>query len=396
MIHDLLKLASRLEQAHQELERAANSADAISSTEYTIGIGYKLHTHRSIGITSRLRALVTWFPRQAPSSTHPPPSFTASLASPEPHNVSNKKNSRLRRQRLPRLPHLPSRRRPKLGRHIRQVSLSKPPQTSHSPYLTPHPSRSGPPHWPSTTGTPPAWSHKVSWERADIFRPAQWTPLLHHADYVVHSLGILLEADYKGVLSGRESPIAGLRKAFSPHPYPEPPNPLARVRGTEPEPQPASSSPAQLTYELMNRDSAILLAKEAARAGVGAFGFVSAAAGTPVLPGRYISTKREAEAVVAREFPAMRGVFFRPPFMYDRSRGVTMGVAAVARAGSVVDELTGGVLKGVFGAAVTKPLKVDVVADAVVEALADEGVRGPVEVRELEELAGRAWRRTML
>ena len=210
----------------------------------------------------------------------------------------------------------------------------------------------------------------------------------------MHSLGILLEADYKGVISGRESPIAGLRKAFSAHPYPTPPNPLTRVRGTEEEERRAA--PAQPTYELMNRDSAILLAKEAARAGVKAFGFVSAAAGTPVLPDRYISTKREAEAVVAREFPEMRGVFFRPPFMYDKSRGVTMGVAAVARAGSVVDELTGGVLKGVFGAAVTKPLKVDVVADAVVEALEDEGVKGPVEVRELEELAGRAWRKTML
>jgi hypothetical protein len=53
-------------------------------------------------------------------------------------------------------------------------------------------------------------------------------------------------------------------------------------------------------------------------------------------------------------------------------------------------------LGGFFGAAVTKPLKVDLVADAVVEALADEGVKGPVEVPQLEELASRAWRKTML
>lgn len=169
-----------------------------------------------------------------------------------------------------------------------------------------------------------------------------------------------------------------------------------RDRG-EPEPglQPPAS-PAQLTYEMMNRDSAILLAKEADKAGVKVFGYVSAAAGAPVLPSRYVSTKREAEAVVAREFPGMRGVFFRPPFMYDKSRGVTMGVAAMATAGSMVNGLTGGMLGGFFGAAVTKPLKVDLVADAVVEALADEGVKGPVEVPQLEELASRAWRKTML
>jgi uncharacterized protein YbjT (DUF2867 family) len=212
----------------------------------------------------------------------------------------------------------------------------------------------------------------------------------------VHSLGILLEADYKGVVSGRESPITGLRRAFSAsHPGAGSPNPLERERGKDGVVEPPTS-PAQLTYELMNRDSAILLAKEAARAGVKAFGFVSAAAGAPVLPARYIGTKREAEAVVAREFPEMRGVFFRPPFMYDKSRGVTMGVAALATAGSVVNGLTGGVLGGFLGAAVTKPLKVDLVADAVVEALADESVKGPVELAQLEELAGRAWRKTML
>jgi uncharacterized protein YbjT (DUF2867 family) len=139
-----------------------------------------------------------------------------------------------------------------------------------------------------------------------------------------------------------------------------------------------------------------LLAKEAAKAGVGAFGFVSAAAGAPVLPSRYLTTKREAEAVVEREFPEMRGVFFRAPFMYDKSRGFTMGVAAMATAGSVFNDLTRGAAGGFLGSMVMKPLKVDAVADAVVEALADESVKGPVEVPQLEQLAEKAWRKTML
>lgn len=251
----------------------------------------------------------------------------------------------------------------------------------------------------TSSALPPAWSHNVSWERADIFRPAQWLALLKGADYVVHSLGILLEADYKGVISGRENPFSGLARAFSPdHAGAHSRNPLERMRDehrTDPVVD-APKSPAQLTYEMMNRDSAILLAKEAAREGVKAFGYVSAAGGAPVLPSRYISTKREAEAVVAREFPEMRGVFYRPPFMYDRSRVVTMPMAAMVTAGSVFNGLTGGVLRGFLGAAGTKPLKVDAVADAVVEGLADEKVRGPVEVPQLEELANRAWRKTML
>ncbi|KAL2181588.1 uncharacterized protein P884DRAFT_234442 [Thermothelomyces heterothallicus CBS 202.75] len=268
-------------------------------------------------------------------------------------------------------------------------------------------SRSGRPNWLSITDspTPPSWSHSVSWERGDIFRPAQWTSLLSGADCVVHSLGILLEADYKGVLSGQESPISGLRRAFDPAKGRQgSSNPLERVRDVEQGDASSSSTQQQqqqrqqqqLTYEMMNRDSAILLAKEAAKAGVKTFGYVSAAAGAPVLPSRYVTTKREAEAIVAREFPEMRGVFFRPPFMYDRSRVVTMGVAAMATAGSVVDGLTGGRLGGLLGTMVTKPLKADAVADAVVEALEDESVKGPVEVPQLEALAARAWRKTML
>merc|ERR1712225_209241 len=70
-------------------------------------------------------------------------------------------------------------------------------------------SRSGEPTWSSVTAssTPPPWAHKVTWERADILRPKTYAPLLKNADYVVHSMGILLEADYKGVISGKESPI---------------------------------------------------------------------------------------------------------------------------------------------------------------------------------------------
>ena len=267
-------------------------------------------------------------------------------------------------------------------------------------------SRSGEPKWQHVTSSPtrPSWAHDVSWERADIFRPAQYASLLRGADFVIHSMGILLEADYKGVLSGRESPLRGLQKAFSPSKGARSPNPLQREREREreergfdeEEPKPPPYGPAQLTYEMMNRDSAILLAKEAARAHVGTFGYISAADGAPVLPSRYITTKREAERVIDEEFPGIRSLFFRAPIMYDSSRPLTIPLAAMTTAGSLVNGMTGGMLSGFMGSAVVKPLKADLVADAVVEALEDEEVKGPVNVEQMEDLAVKSWRKTML
>jgi len=206
-------------------------------------------------------------------------------------------------------------------------------------------------------------------------------------------MGILLEADYKGVLTGKESPISGLRRAFSPTKQGGNISPLDRQPGQNVE---AAETDGQLTYELMNRDSAIVLAKEANAAQVPSFAYISAAAGAPILPGRYITTKREAESTISTSFPTMRSLFIRPGFLYDSSRTFTVPMAAVTYGGFLANSLTGGNLTWLMGAGGAKPLKADLVAEAVVEGLADETVKGPVEVTEIEQLASRAWRRTML
>jgi hypothetical protein len=64
-------------------------------------------------------------------------------------------------------------------------------------------------------------------------------------------MGILLEADYKGVLQGKESPWSGLQRAFS-STKDRTQNPLDRKEGEPSRPQ---EKDGQLTYELMNRDS---------------------------------------------------------------------------------------------------------------------------------------------
>jgi len=73
-----------------------------------------------------------------------------------------------------------------------------------------------------------------------------------------------------------------------------------------------------------------------------------------------------------------------------------MPLAAMTGAGWLVNSLVGGRLTWIMGAGGTKPLKADVVAEAVVEAIDEHDVRGVVDVPRIEALATKAWRRGML
>ncbi|KAL1997075.1 hypothetical protein VTN49DRAFT_7940 [Thermomyces lanuginosus] len=255
-------------------------------------------------------------------------------------------------------------------------------------------SRSGEPRWDTVTSSPhrPGWAQSVEWARADILKPASYKPFLKDAAAVVHSMGILLEADYKAVVQGRESIISGLQRAFSPSKLGTQ-NPLTRKEGEELRPQ---ERDGQLTYEVMNRDSAIALAQESRNENVPTFVFISAAGGAPILPSRYITTKREAEETIASQLPELRSVFVRPGFLYDSSRKITLPIALGGMIGSELNGLLGGRLKPLAGTMVEKPLKADVVAQAVVEAIEDESVKGPLGTKKIENLATKAWRKTML
>ena len=279
-----------------------------------------------------------------------------------------------------------------MGCHICQVGAASPLQASSA---FDNSSRSGEPSWSTVTSSAdlPPWSKSVTWAKGDILKPATYTSHLKNADAVVHTMGILLEADYKGVLTGKESPFAGLKRAFSTVKMGSATNPLDRQPGGE---LGKGEKDGQLTYELMNRDSAIALAQESQREGVNTFVYISAAAGAPILPSRYITTKREAESSIASNMVKMRNVFIRPGFLYDSSRLFTMPIAASGAVGNTFNSLLGGSLTSIFGAAVEKPLKADLVADAVIEAIADDSTSGVVGTATIESLAAKAWRRTML
>lgn len=96
-----------------------------------------------------------------------------------------------------------------------------------------------------------------------MLSPSTYRSFLENSDAVIHTTGILLEADYKGVISGRESPISGLRRAFSKSKVgAKRGNPLDRQPEGEGEGKTeedgrleSGEQDGQLTYELMNRDS---------------------------------------------------------------------------------------------------------------------------------------------
>ena len=115
-----------------------------------------------------------------------------------------------------------------------------------------------------------------------------------------------------------------------------------------------------------------------------------------MLPKRYITTKRDAESTIASALPKLRSIFIRPGFLYDLSRIFTMPIAAAGSVGNLVNSMIGGRLTWIAGAAVEKPLKADLVAEAVVEAIEDGAVKGVVGTSDIEALATKAWRRGML
>ena len=86
----------------------------------------------------------------------------------------------------------------------------------------------------------------------------------------------------------------------------------------------------------------------------------------------------------------------RPGFLYDSSRKFTLPIAFAGSAGNMMNSMVGGRLTWMAGAAVEKPLKADLVAEAVVEAIEDESVKGVVGTSDIEALATKAWRKDML
>lgn len=129
---------------------------------------------------------------------------------------------------------------------------------------------------------------RITWLRGDIFDPEGYRDVLKGASGVIYSAGVLLEGDYKSLTRGQVK----VDKVFK----------LLReeMRGRNPlEADPKRPS----GYNKINRDGgkdskvsmlmiAILVAKEARKAGIDKFTFISAADTFPGIPRRYVTSKR--------------------------------------------------------------------------------------------------------
>lgn len=226
---------------------------------------------------------------------------------------------------------------------------------------------------------------------------------------MVHSMGILLEADYKGIISGREGAFGIMRK-------------MLKTKSDV-----ASPENMSVTYDVINRDSgmsisilllhktgkkrmesrqlniggfsflaATSLAAESQIAKIPTFVYISAAASAPFLPWGYLNSKREAEDLISQEYASLRSIFMRPPFIYDPTRPISLPIAAGGYLGHEANLLSKGKLKEWVGAMAQKPMKVDVVGEAVVEAIDDEKVKGVVGPEEMEDMGVKGWRKSMI
>ncbi|WVW81534.1 hypothetical protein I302_103529 [Kwoniella bestiolae CBS 10118] len=209
-----------------------------------------------------------------------------------------------------------------LGSAICKAAVSKGWQVSSmsssgKPYTTP-------------AGHTPTWSTKVHWSQADAFDSSTYTDLIKDQTSVVHTLGILLEdTGYKRSI--REGDLLGLAGSL--------------VRSTNLGGGGGNGNPLKGTeekkrgYEGMNRDSAIKVLDTFLSSSSSSttptripkqFIYISAAdAFRPLIPSRYIETKREAEIDIARrcqEYNQARSqynvdekvkpIFIRPGLMY--------------------------------------------------------------------------------
>ncbi|KAI0322213.1 mitochondrial protein [Amylostereum chailletii] len=265
-------------------------------------------------------------------------------------------------------------------------------------------------------GHSPAWTSKVDWHVGDAFKPETYAHLLPEASAVVHTLGTLLEdVSYKRALSTGNilGAVGGFLRGFASNR-----NPLE------------SETPG--SYEALNRDSALHVAQAFLNSTPNVplphprpFIYISAEdIFRPIIPSRYIETKREAEAAIARmmlDKPSHRAVYIRPSLVYHpHFRPYTSPVAALLDLSAVVhakipaqiptpssvlrtispifptgtsSHIRSSPLDSVANALTLPPIHVDHVAEAICIAVDNEreDVKGVYGVKEMRRLIG--WER---
>ncbi|WVR03372.1 hypothetical protein IAU60_000363 [Kwoniella sp. DSM 27419] len=275
--------------------------------------------------------------------------------------------------------------------------------SSGKPYTTP-------------AGHTPAWVPRVQWHSASAFEPSSYRSLVEGSTAVVHTLGILLEdSGYKQ--SVRSGDVLGLARSLVK---------ASGLGGGNGNPL-KTEEERRKGYEGMNRDSALKVLDTFLSTRINStpsgpsmsaggpstpssFVYISAAdAFRPLVPSRYIETKREAELEIARRCQEagqsgneVKPVFMRPGLMYHpHIRPLTTLPAFLIDISAKLSTASGlpnpfaskSPLHGAMEGLRTYPLHVDHVASAVLRCI-EEKREGPVEVGEMRDWAGLGrWKR---
>jgi len=269
-------------------------------------------------------------------------------------------------------------------------------------------SRSGQP-FKSSKGHSPAWTKRVNWLTGSASDPSTYASILPTCTALVHTIGILLESDYKsgdprdllrGLLNGPLSWFSGGR------------NPLDET---------------EKSYENVNRDSALKTYetfsassqdKNLVRSS-SPFIYLSAEdIFRPLIPLRYISSKRQAEKLIEKscwendfngddQIRRIRPVFIRPGLMYHPHQRPLSTPPAVALdiSANIQSRLPDPLKISTWGSIGSRseigpwtqslanllsipPIHVDTVAKAICQSIENESVRGVVGVDEMRRLTG--------
>jgi NADH dehydrogenase len=175
------------------------------------------------------------------------------------------------------------------------------------------------------------WMEGVQWLMTDVFYPHSWNRHLADTDAVVHCIGIIRQRPSRGV-----------------------------------------------TFERLNGDSAILVAREAEQAGVGSFVMLSASAKPLLISLDYIDAKRRAEAEVSA-IRGLRSVFLRPGLVHGPGRRVPPPLLHFIDWAATREHLDRLFLD-------FRPLPVEVVAGACLRAALDPGFVGVLDIDQIRKL----------
>ncbi|KAK2466871.1 hypothetical protein APHAL10511_001129 [Amanita phalloides] len=274
----------------------------------------------------------------------------------------------------------------------------------------------------TTKGHRPDWTKHVEWHKGDALEPQSFAHLFPEMEGVVHTIGTLLEDEgdrpgYKK--SVRDGDLFGLVSHL-----------LAAAFGGggtsgNPLAKPAAGGVSKKgSYEALNRDTALRVCEafmassptmNTTREGrPRPFIYISAEdIFKPLIPARYIETKREAEQGISEMVNGRadyRGVYIRPGLVYHAHyrplttpaavlvelsaklheripRGIPTPAGVLRTVGSALGPREGSVFESMANALTVHAVHVDSVGHAVCAAV-EGNVRGVVTVRGIRKLIG--------